>query len=108
MEKWRRKRDSNPRVSYPTNGFQDRRLRPLGHSSFSNLPESRPGFQYAQIAGAIPSRRGVSGATVPIIRGFIVEKFQEFCWRLAVITLEILGTLSDRCRRRETLYWQRS
>jgi DNA invertase Pin-like site-specific DNA recombinase len=32
---WRRKRDSNPRVSYPTNGFQDRRLRPLGHSSTS-------------------------------------------------------------------------
>jgi hypothetical protein len=30
---WRRKRDSNPRVSYPTNGFQDRRLQPLGHSS---------------------------------------------------------------------------
>ena len=37
-EIWRRKRDSNPRVSYPTNGFQDRRLRPLGHSSDSNLP----------------------------------------------------------------------
>ncbi len=30
---WRRKRDSNPRVSFPTNGFQDRRLQPLGHSS---------------------------------------------------------------------------
>jgi site-specific DNA recombinase len=33
FDNWRRKRDSNPRVSYPTNGFQDRRLRPLGHSS---------------------------------------------------------------------------
>ena len=31
--KWRRKRDSNPRVGSPTNGFQDRRLQPLGHSS---------------------------------------------------------------------------
>jgi site-specific DNA recombinase len=30
---WRRKRDSNPRASYPANGFQDRRLQPLGHSS---------------------------------------------------------------------------
>ena len=30
---WRRKRDSNPRTSYPVNGFQDRRLQPLGHSS---------------------------------------------------------------------------
>jgi hypothetical protein len=36
----RRKRDSNPRVSYPTNGFQDRRLRPLGHSSISTLADS--------------------------------------------------------------------
>src|SRR5437879_6915531 len=34
---WRRKRDSNPRASYPANGFQDRRLQPLGHSSASNL-----------------------------------------------------------------------
>ncbi len=32
---WRRKRDSNPRASYPANGFQDRRLQPLGHSSDS-------------------------------------------------------------------------
>src|SRR6185437_3145317 len=30
---WRRKRDSNPRVPSGTNGFQDRRLQPLGHSS---------------------------------------------------------------------------
>ena len=30
---WRRKRDSNPRTSHPVNGFQDRRLQPLGHSS---------------------------------------------------------------------------
>src|ERR1019366_6670212 len=30
---WRRKRDSNPRTSFPVNGFQDRRLKPLGHSS---------------------------------------------------------------------------
>ena len=35
---WRRKRDSNPRVSHPTNGFQDRRLRPLGHSSDLIIP----------------------------------------------------------------------
>ncbi len=31
--KTRRKRDSNPRDSFPPNGFQDRRLKPLGHSS---------------------------------------------------------------------------
>src|SRR5208283_987222 len=31
--KWRRKRDSNPRASFPANGFQDRRFQPLTHSS---------------------------------------------------------------------------
>ena len=30
---WRRKRDSNPRASFPANGFQDRRFQPLTHSS---------------------------------------------------------------------------
>ena len=34
---WRRKRDSNPRASHPANGFQDRRLQPLGHSSIHDL-----------------------------------------------------------------------
>ena len=34
---WRRKRDSNPRTSFPVNGFQDRRLKPLGHSSTFHL-----------------------------------------------------------------------
>lgn len=29
----RRRRDSNPRYGCPYNGFQDRRLQPLGHSS---------------------------------------------------------------------------
>ena len=30
---WRRERDSNPRPGFPGCGFQDRRLRPLGHPS---------------------------------------------------------------------------
>src|SRR5271170_358182 len=42
---WRRKRDSNPRASHPANGFQDRRLQPLGHSSNSNLADFRIGWQ---------------------------------------------------------------
>src|SRR5579859_5976567 len=33
LKKWRRKRDSNPRYPFEYNGFQDRRLKPLGHSS---------------------------------------------------------------------------
>jgi hypothetical protein len=30
---WRRKRDSNPRNPFEFNGFQDRRIKPLSHSS---------------------------------------------------------------------------
>src|SRR6516164_3354125 len=30
---WRRRRDSNPRDPYGSNGFQDRRIQPLCHSS---------------------------------------------------------------------------
>src|ERR1035438_5670785 len=32
-KKWRRKRDSNPREPFDSNGFQDRRIQPLCHSS---------------------------------------------------------------------------
>ena len=42
---WRRKRDSNPRASYPANGFQDRRLQPLGHSSITKLADSSTSSQ---------------------------------------------------------------
>src|ERR1700691_3572192 len=42
FERWRRRRDSNPRDPFESNGFQDRRLQPLGHSSAlikNNLPK---------------------------------------------------------------------
>src|SRR5262249_28019571 len=32
-EDWRRGGDSNPRARFRANGFQDRRLKPLGHPS---------------------------------------------------------------------------
>ena len=32
-DSWRRKRDSNPREPFDSNGFQDRRIQPLCHSS---------------------------------------------------------------------------
>ncbi len=32
---WRRRRDSNPRDPFESNGFQDRRFQPLTHSSVS-------------------------------------------------------------------------
>ena len=37
----RRRRDSNPRDDYSPNGFQDRRLQPLGHSSIYVRPRCR-------------------------------------------------------------------
>ena len=40
IKEWRRKRDSNPRASYPANGFQDRRFQPLTHSSSPTLADS--------------------------------------------------------------------
>ena len=40
---WRREWDSNPRYSHPYSGFQDRRLRPLGHPSTAySISESSP------------------------------------------------------------------
>ena len=45
IDNWRRKRDSNPRTSHPVNGFQDRRLQPLGHSSIIYYTGLRPGSQ---------------------------------------------------------------
>ena len=32
---WRRERDSNPRLAFAGNGFQDRRFKPLTHPSAS-------------------------------------------------------------------------
>src|SRR5258705_13738676 len=36
FEQWRRRRDSNPRDPFESNGFQDRRFQPLTHSSVFN------------------------------------------------------------------------
>ena len=41
--KWRRERDSNPRAPFGANGFQDRRLKPLGHLSVRDQHEPRTG-----------------------------------------------------------------
>src|SRR5450432_2512421 len=37
---WRRRRDSNPRDPFGSNGFQDRRFQPLTHSSICNSNRS--------------------------------------------------------------------
>jgi hypothetical protein len=37
-EGWRRGRDSNPWKPFDFNGFQDRRLQPLGHLSMAGCP----------------------------------------------------------------------
>ncbi len=36
-KRWRRRRDSNPRDPFESNGFQDRRFQPLTHSSGCNF-----------------------------------------------------------------------
>jgi hypothetical protein len=36
FERWRRRRDLNPRDPFESNGFQDRRFQPLTHSSVVN------------------------------------------------------------------------
>ena len=61
LSNWRRKRDSNPRASYPASGFQDRRLRPLGHSSTRILSKNWLGSQRQARTGGL---RG--GGPVPI------------------------------------------
>ena len=54
---WRRKRDSNPRNPFEFNGFQDRRLKPLGHSSI----RYRIGFRRSPKRS---SSRAVSGRSL--------------------------------------------
>jgi hypothetical protein len=39
----RRRRDSNPRRALTLNGFQDRRLKPLGHSSTFSYKDNLKG-----------------------------------------------------------------
>ena len=54
LEIWRRKRDSNPRGPSDPNGFQDRRLQPLGHSSNHHLnPLSRFGAAGAHLRSSL-------------------------------------------------------
>src|SRR6185437_10206876 len=70
---WRRKRDSNPRTSHPVNGFQDRRLQPLGHSSIFKvanswwIPQSEPDLRRIGLAkidqGHCGSNFSISSAT---------------------------------------------
>ena len=43
QKEWRRERDSNPRARFRANGFQDRRLKPLGHLSVRDQHEPRTG-----------------------------------------------------------------
>src|SRR6185369_14075953 len=56
---WRRGRDSNPRTPFEVNGFQDRRLKPLGHLSGGpdHLTPYRKTGQPAYAAAALQGRR---------------------------------------------------
>lgn len=46
----RREWDSNPRWGLPHSGFQDRRLRPLGHPSENNITRARTSCQCRNFA----------------------------------------------------------
>ncbi len=52
----RRRRDSNPRHGFPCNGFQDRRLKPLGHSSLCRYIEPRVAIPFAVSTHSIVGR----------------------------------------------------
>jgi hypothetical protein len=55
---WRRRRDSNPRCPLGHSGFQDRRLKPLGHSSGrSNVLQTRDivDLRLTRVGGNSPS-----------------------------------------------------
>ena len=56
---WRRRRDSNPRDPFGSNGFQDRRFQPLTHSSvdYSTLLGVRGGTWKRDLGGASLSSR---------------------------------------------------
>ena len=59
LNRWRREWDSNPRSrSARDNGFQDRRLQPLGHPSVGRAAENSP-------SAALPSSRHPAGGTSP-------------------------------------------
>ena len=49
-EGWRRERDSNPRKPSDFSGFQDRRLKPLGHLSVANTGGLKPRPPYVPTA----------------------------------------------------------
>src|SRR5580700_3094052 len=64
-EFWRRRRDSNPRDPFESNGFQDRRFQPLTHSSvfnsnvFCELAANLPTLDCQLLQGLV----GVNNAT---------------------------------------------
>ena len=66
---WRRKRDSNPRVSHPTNGFQDRRLRPLGH--YSTTYYMRRARRLPGIRGDAAQSSAQSASSTPLHLGAV-------------------------------------
>ena len=57
-EEW----DSNPRMSCPINGFQDRRLRPLGHPPERNLPAAMRRWRCSPLDARHYSHRSTCGS----------------------------------------------
>ncbi len=59
QDRWRRRRDSNPRDPFEPNGFQDRRFQPLTHSSAFDFNPLRRLAGYLCLRGVVsPDRKG--------------------------------------------------
>src|ERR1700748_821063 len=90
---WRRRRDSNPRDPFESNGFQDRRFQPLTHSSVfkfnkfcdleATLLHSLPSLLHF---GARCSKFVAVPTSFPTAATF--EARLECVWRIVTVTVE--------------------
>ena len=89
---WRRKGDSNPRIAFAINGFQDRRLKPLGHSSVFILSD------FIEFQTLSPNSKRL----FPLSRGdchhFVTTLQLRYCPELRIVIT--VGITHCHCHRR--------
>ncbi len=90
---WRRRRDSNPRDPFESNGFQDRRLRPLGHSSGSDCNSQRAAASDWKPGPSIGRHRRAVTAQ------FFIESVPTACQELRRKKQEPAATKRERASR---------
>src|ERR1035441_10137737 len=87
VSKQRRKRDSNPRTSFPVNGFQDRRIKPLSHSSV---------FLWYPIPSFRNVVRGVCALNAVAREVAGIERKKSGCRRVVVEARQVSATRGER------------